>query len=279
MKARGLVIVALAVVLSGCSTKFVYNWLDWIIEWQVEDYVDLDRDQERQLQRMIDDLLEWHRYDELPKYHAQLHQLRTQLDQGFSAEDAQAHLTQLEQHWFRIFDHLMPKLVPLLQSFSDAQVQQMMTVIREENQKDIDRYLKRDLDDRVVSSNKRMAKSLKRWVGKLTPMQAQAVDDFNRQRHQSMDLWVAYREAWQERFHQAMLNRTNGAELRRELAVLLVNPDSVRPQEYKDQLSVNQHLFAESLVEINNSLTGKQRKRLNRQLGSLIDDLADLSKK
>ncbi|SDJ66795.1 hypothetical protein SAMN04488540_11186 [Ferrimonas sediminum] len=279
MKTRWVVIVALAVVLSGCSTKFVYNWLDWIIEWQVEDYVDLDRGQERQLQAMIDDLMEWHRYSELPRYHAQLQRLRTQLDHGFSAEDAQAHITELEQHWFHIFDHLLPKLVPLLQSFSDQQVTQMMTAIRKENQKDIDRYLKRDLDDRVVISNKRMAKSLKRWVGKLTPMQAQAVDDFNRQRHQSMDLWVSYREAWQKRFQQAMIDRADGPGLRRDLAVLLVNPDSVRPQEYKDQLSVNQHRFAESLVEINDSLTGKQRKRLNHQLGSLIDDLADLSKK
>lgn len=278
MKGRWLLVTVLALVLTGCSTKFVYNWLDWIIEWEVADYVDLSRTQEKQFEAMVDEMLVWHRHQELPKYRHQLITLRDQVNHQLSSEDALAHIGSLEQHWLRIFDHLMPRLVPLMQTLTDEQVDQLMTRLAEENQKDIDRYLNREFDERVTRSNTRTAKSLKRWVGKLTPLQKEAVNEFNHERHQSMDLWVAYRQAWQARFGDALRNRGDGALLQSELRLLLVTPEKIRPAGYKAQLSMNQHNFAEALESINASLTGKQRKKLNRELGSLIDDLADLSK-
>ncbi|TKB50613.1 hypothetical protein FCL40_05535 [Ferrimonas sediminicola] len=278
MKGRWVLVMVLALVLTGCSTKFVYNWLDWIIEWEVADYVDLSRSQETQFEDMVDEMLAWHRREELPRYRHQLLTLRHQINHQLTSEDALAHIGRLEQHWLRIFDHLMPRLVPLMQTLTDEQVEQLLANIRRENQKDLDRYLNKDFDQRVARANKRTAKSLKRWVGKLTPLQRQAVDDFNHERHQSMDLWVAYRQAWQERFGEALRNRSDGQRLQSELRLLLVTPDKIRPAGYRAQLTINQHNFADALESINASLTGKQRKRLNRELGSLIDDLADLSK-
>ncbi|WP_169308279.1 DUF6279 family lipoprotein [Ferrimonas aestuarii] len=276
---RWLLVAVMAFTLTGCSTKFVYNWLDWIIEWEVADYVELDRAQERQLEQMIDELLEWHRYQELPKYHAQLTQLRKQLNHGLTSEQVLAHATELEQHWRRIFAHLLPQLVPFIQSLNDAQIASLVAKIEEENKKDIERYLEKPYDERVTRSNRRMAKSLKRWVGKLTPIQQSAVNEFNLERHQSMDLWVAYRDAWQHRFIDALEQRQHTQSLEQSLYILLVQPESLRPEAYKQQLSVNQQEFADSIVKIQQTLTGKQRKRLNRQLGSLLDDLADLSER
>ncbi|BDY04790.1 DUF6279 family lipoprotein [Ferrimonas sp. YFM] len=278
MKGRWLIVTLVALVLTGCSTKFVYNWLDWIIEWEVADYVELSRTQERQFEAMVDEMLQWHRREELPKYRDQLVTLRHQVNHQLTSEDALGHIRSLEQHWLRIFDHLMPRLVPMMQTLTDEQVEQLLSKLAKENQKDIDRYLKKEFDERVSRSNKRTAKSLKRWVGKLTPLQKEAVNKFNYERHQSMDLWVAYRQAWQERFGEALRNRSDGALLKSELRLLLVTPDKIRPAGYKEQLSMNQHNFADALESINASLTGKQRKKLNRELGSLIDDLADLSK-
>ena len=62
MKLRWVMVALLGLTLTGCSTKFIYNWLDWAIEWEVADYVDLNRQQEAQLEQMLDEMLAWHRF-------------------------------------------------------------------------------------------------------------------------------------------------------------------------------------------------------------------------
>jgi len=61
--------VLLVAILSGCSaTQFIYNRVDILIRWYLDDYVSLDRDQQARFTTRLDALLEWHRLEELPVY-------------------------------------------------------------------------------------------------------------------------------------------------------------------------------------------------------------------
>mgnify|MGYP000627303891 FL=1 len=64
--------LALALILLvGCSNQMAYNHFDWLVSWYVDDYVELNNQQEEKLQAGLNSLLVWHRQDELPVYQNQ----------------------------------------------------------------------------------------------------------------------------------------------------------------------------------------------------------------
>ena len=49
-------------LVSGCSaTQFIYNRVDIVIRWYLDDYVALNRDQQAQFDERLDELLSWSR--------------------------------------------------------------------------------------------------------------------------------------------------------------------------------------------------------------------------
>ena len=67
---RSLVaLLVVAFVLAGCSAnRFLYNRADTFVRWALDDYVDLKSEQKKQFDEDLDDLLDWHRREELPLY-------------------------------------------------------------------------------------------------------------------------------------------------------------------------------------------------------------------
>jgi hypothetical protein len=62
-------LLAGVVLSAGCSrVKLGYPWLDWLLERQVNRYLDLKPDQERQADAAIDAYHVWHRTVMLPRY-------------------------------------------------------------------------------------------------------------------------------------------------------------------------------------------------------------------
>ena len=72
MAARGVkggfraMLIACLLCLPGCSgTTMVYNRLDTILAWYLDDYVELSVPQEQQLDNTLRPFLSWHRQQEL----------------------------------------------------------------------------------------------------------------------------------------------------------------------------------------------------------------------
>ncbi|MDP2324334.1 MAG: hypothetical protein Q8N51_09930, partial [Gammaproteobacteria bacterium] len=63
-----LTIVLLALFLGGCVVRVVYNQLDWLTLWYVDDYFDLDGTQKAEAGKLIASTLAWHRSSQLPHY-------------------------------------------------------------------------------------------------------------------------------------------------------------------------------------------------------------------
>jgi hypothetical protein len=78
------VLLLCALTFSGCSSSFLYNQLDWLIPWLVADYVDLSRDQKKDLKSRLQPLLKWHREEELRAYLALVDSIAADLEQALS---------------------------------------------------------------------------------------------------------------------------------------------------------------------------------------------------
>ncbi len=69
--------------LSACSsTTFVYNRLDFILPWYLDDYAELNGEQEEYLDTLLSPFLSWHRSQELPRYVDVLDRIEISLDKG-----------------------------------------------------------------------------------------------------------------------------------------------------------------------------------------------------
>ncbi|MBY5920712.1 DUF6279 family lipoprotein [Ferrimonas balearica] len=266
-------ILLLLTFLGGCSPRFVYGWLDWIIPWQVDDYVTLSSSQEGALDAIIQRQLRWHRHHELPLYLEHLERLQADVAGPLDEETVLRHMNEASEHWYRLFAHLLPDIVGLIQSFSDKQVEEILAQINQENAELQEKYGELSLSKRVKRANKMMEKSMRKWLGKLSPAQKAVIADYNLNRHNTLALWLAYRQDWIDHFAKALRQRSDREQLERELTLLLVTPDELKGQQYLSQIQENRRRLARGLITIHAEMTPRQSRKLNRELDDLREDL------
>ncbi|MBY5991267.1 DUF6279 family lipoprotein [Ferrimonas balearica] len=270
---RWSLMLLLLAMLGGCSPRFVYGWLDWIIPWQVDDYVSLNSAQEGALDKMIERQLRWHRRHELPLYLDHLNSVRRDIEGPLTEQQVLAQMSRASDHWYRLFEHLLPDLVPLIQSLSDEQVEEMLLQIAKEDRELREKYADMTLEQRIKRANKSMNKSLKKWLGPLSPSQKAVIDNYNRNRHSTLELWLAYRADWYTHFSDALRHRADTEKLERELTLLLVTPNELRGERYLEKIQANRQQLARGLIQIHASLSGRQQSKLERKLDDLAEDL------
>jgi hypothetical protein len=72
-------LLCVALALGGCSLRFAYSQLDWLVPWYVRDYVTLDAGQRGALDTRLADRLAWHCSAHIPEYAATLREAQAVL--------------------------------------------------------------------------------------------------------------------------------------------------------------------------------------------------------
>jgi truncated hemoglobin YjbI len=264
--------------LNACSTKVSYFFLDWAIEWEVEEYVSLDRSQQKQFDAIVKKFLVWHREVELPKYSAQLQELLQLLQQDqLTTELWVSQVEQAKAHWFRIFHFLLPELVPMMASLSDEQVTEIIAQLKKEEQELSDEYAGKSQAELIAKSDKSLIEQADDWLGSVTDEQKSLIHQNNSQRLATLDMWLEYRHEWLRVFEQALSRRDNSHLLTQNMIMLMTQPDNLKSEIHKQKLLKNTENFGALLINLNHTLQDKQRKKFHKKLNVLIDDLNELS--
>jgi truncated hemoglobin YjbI len=264
--------------LNACSTKVSYFFLDWAIEWEVEEYVSLDRSQQKQFDAIVKKFLVWHREVELPKYSAQLQELLQLLQQDqLTTELWVSQVEQAKAHWFRIFHFLLPELVPMMASLSDEQVTEIIAQLKKEEQELSDEYAGKSQAELIAKSDKSLIEQADDWLGSVTDEQKSLIHQNNSQRLATLDMWLEYRHEWLRVFEQALSRRDNSHLLTQNMIMLMTQPDNLKSEIHKQKLLKNTENFGTLLINLNHTLQDKQSKKFNKKLNVLIDDLNELS--
>ncbi|MCL1137048.1 DUF6279 family lipoprotein [Shewanella pneumatophori] len=276
---RKLAMVVLLIFgLVGCSTKVGYYFLDWAIEWKLEEYVTLDAKQQEQFDDTLKQFLHWHRSEELLRYENQLAKLSNALEQQSLTPEIWAdHVAEAKSHWSRTFDYLLPSLLPIISSFSDKQVAQIIAQLRVEEKELNEKYLGKDQAELVEMADERINKRAKKWLGKLSAEQKSAIHNYNQTRGATLDMWLEYRHEWIRLFSQALKNRHNQKALSHSLTLLMTEPDKLRSQAYKKALDSNTEQFGELLILLNQQASAKQKRYFHNKMMALQEDLIELS--
>ncbi|MGL5409141.1 MAG: DUF6279 family lipoprotein [Shewanella sp.] len=277
MKQR-LLLMVLLLTLSACSTKLSYRFLDWAIGWEVEDYVTLKGSQQRALDTLINQFVHWHQTEELAHYVAQLTEIKRLIDTNTLTPALWVEQVNIaKRHWFRLFEFALPQLLPIIVSLSDAQVQQIMTTLHNDEQALIKEFAGKSPEQLQQQANDELQAQFTQWLGSLTAQQKEMIYQYNKQRLSTLDMWLEYRHEWLRQFDIALGQRADSAQLTARLTLLMTQADELKSAQHKAFVRQNSELFGALILDMHASLSAKQSKHFYRKLNNLIDDLRELN--
>jgi len=269
-------LVALLVLLVGAcsSTTFVYNRLNIILPWYLDDYVDLSREQDKTLDGLLQPFLRWHRREELPQYVVILQNIEESLNHELTPEVIGKTFSAVELAWLRLEDRSLGWMLELGGELSDAQIAEFLAVLQEEQEEYEDKYLPRDEEDYQRESYENFLDGLEDYMGRLSKDQKAALHRAARELERMDSLWLEERANWLANLN-SLLQRKPGWQ--QGLRKLKAEREENYSDQYKETYAQNLAVIQSAIAEAINSRSKKQDKRLRKKLRNLREDLSELA--
>jgi len=285
---RLLPVVLLLALMTGCTASFSYRFADWLLMWWVESYITLDSEQKKALKSEIQQVVDWHQREELPRYQQWLGDFRSLSSQPLSSESGMQALeswaAEIDGFWNRIALKTEPIALNLLSSLNDSQVEELLENLEQEQEELSKEYgfLNKDetvrLEKRQKLKRKRTEKFARRWVGRLNSEQKQLIGDWAVESQDMVDMWLQQRELWKQKLAEALGKReTESLSFAEEISVLFTDSSSLWPPQYQSAVEKNTQLSFELIAAMQGTLTEKQGRKLNKEISHWEKVLGRLS--
>ena len=269
-------LLVFTLLIGGCSFRFVYHQLDWLVPWRLSDYVTFDTEQRGMLERRLVEQLSWHCNTQLGSYAAWFRELQ-QASQPFTRDDIEHYYWQTTEYWRVLMQRLSPDVAALLQSAEPSQVKELFDNLERRNRELDEEYVSADWE-RVRSRRvERMDEILVRWIGPLTSAQEKAVKRWAGELGQSGDEWIVSRRRWQAALKDALSLRGQPERFEVRIRQLLVEPDTLWPDAYKREYARMRSRTLDMLAEVSALQTPRQTEHLHRKLDAWADDFEQLA--
>lgn len=265
-------------VFAGCAAlKLTYNNLDWLAEWQVRKFVDLEPPQKALFEARFADFWSWHRDTQLRLYAQDLRALRGLADRPLSATQVEDYLSRGTAHMARTMQGAVPDLAKVLRTLDDAQVAELLQNLAERREKSHEESQDLTQEELVERAEEQMLKNLKRWIGGLGRDQRRRVRDWAVEREYAGTIWHQYQEAWAAGFTDVLHHR--GAEdFTQRLSVFFDGGKVPYGAEMEKVQAHNRRLLIGLLADLSASLSDEQRAHFRKRLDELAADLDELAR-
>ena len=263
---RACSVLLLATFVSGCSVKFIYNNLDRLGKWAINDYVDLDRDQSVYVDAQLDSFLYWHRTEELPGYAELLRDIAAGMDGGVTEQEMADVEVRVRAGVDRIQERGLPMVGGLLGSLTDEQVAALPANFEKSNAELLKEAEGKTLDERRAAWADDYAQNFKRFIGRLTPEQTAYLEMRSTIYEPDEQLWVAYRELWQADLMVLLERRRERVYFLDEFGRMARRREDWYGDEYRQLDERNEMFYRQTALALFNMLTERQLTRLKGKL-------------
>ena len=263
-------------VLSGCSAnRFLYNRLDTFVNWWIDDYVALSVEQQEAFDAGLFSVLQWHRYDELPRYKTIIEESLTALEGGVTLADAELIADDIDQAVVRLQEQMLELLLDVGDSLTDEQITEFLSTIDEDQATYREKRLSRSNDEYFKDSADSLEDLAKRLLGRLSRDQKQLIVSTSRELTRLDGLWHADREKWGASLRAILEQRSEG--WRGDIVGLVEDREAERIPDYVAAIDRNGEIILALLVDVINSRSERQDRRLRDFLTDLAEDIDALS--
>jgi hypothetical protein len=279
---KKITILLCVLLLSGCSAKFAYNNASWLVYWYLDDYVELNNQQEEQFDHMLSTWFDWHRSNELPKYQAHFEELISDIKTK-KIDEALIfyHREKSRDHWERARTHVAPDIVTMGKTLSEKQVSYLFTKLEKENIEDEEedsQYRDLTLTQQDKKWIKRDQKGAKKWIGKLNNEQKLHIKQFRDRFKKTGNYWLTYKRDYQQALRELFSAPDRSNEFEEKLLTLILYPESYRSEAFSLASDANNKASAEYLIGIMDLADKKQMNRLIEEISNLKQDIISLNK-
>jgi hypothetical protein len=270
-------VFVLSCLFACSSTRLAYNYLDWVISWYLDDYIQLNKEQDDYYDRQLDELLQWHRSDQLPRYVRFVDEMMLHINKPVHT-DMLLERKNTMREFIRVFiARAAPDCIKLLLWLDPDQREAFYAAGAEKQQQFEEKYQDEPEIDRSKRLYKQMKKVLKRLIGRLTDEQEHIVKRWADSLIGVQHLWLENRRIWLSTLQTVLEGSDTDTEKKRRLYQLLVEPEALWSTAYSRAVRQNEIRTLEMFSDIHNSMIEKQKKHLHASLSKLKKDFERLA--
>jgi hypothetical protein len=262
----------IVVLLSGCVVRVVYNQLDWLTLWYVDDYFELDAPQKARARELIADTLVWHRSTQLPQYIGLSRTIHARIGTPVSPEFIAGWYEEVVALWDQLLRRVAADSGGLLQLLSDEQVEVLFERLAKDNRDFEEEYSDVTGAKRRAKQDKAIIRMFRRFTGRLSADQERLIRSRTAQLHDLSAEWLHRRAAWQAEFRVLLAGRKSDPEFAARLANLMLEPNQFDSPDYRELVVNNQERVFSLVAEVLNTLSPGQIDALRKRLNGYVQD-------
>ncbi|MFT5452854.1 MAG: hypothetical protein ACI9N9_002352 [Enterobacterales bacterium] len=265
--------------LTACmGVKFSYNNLDWFVPWFLDDYLELNVDQENAFDQHLEVIWNWHRLNELPQYSKLLNDIVNDLDkEQVTLEKIHYYSEQTRTFYYNIVKKALDEGKPLIKGLDKEQLNELYENIAESDEEYKEYIADNDLAKREEKQLKSIKKTFKKYIGKLSKKQNQLLITWTKDTMSTAELRIQYVAKVRNSFKVAMAGKENIAQTNKQLLILATQPELLQSKELNDKVERNNQLFRQLLIDTIGTLSTKQKRRLRKKILSYAEDFTELA--
>lgn len=276
VRAAGLCLLSVVVLLSGCALTFGYRHADWLISWQLDHYLDLTAGQRRDVTARLKPLLTRHRAEAIPRYEQFLKELQQRVSGGLTGDDLEWVYASYDRFRADLLERAIPDGSALLVTVNERQIRNLEDVFRKEEQKAI-RALQGSSANRLDERTRKLLAIAEDWLGPLSPEQVARISPFTRALPDSQPVLWHYRRQRQQELLTVLRRPASIDDMSLELRMMFVQSDQTAPVVFREMVKELRASLTRLLLETDRLLTVQQRRKAVTSIQRLIDDLHSLS--
>jgi len=274
---RATIIMLACAVLVGCSRmNLAYRNLDLLIPWTLNDYLDMNREQQTRFREQLRQHISWHCRTQLPGYLDLIERLQVEVQQGALDEPAlRAHSHEAQQAIQAIALEITPTTVQLLRDLTDRQVRELEEQFEEDRREREKKYLQPPPEEQVRQRAERMQERVEQWIGSTNAMQRQRILEWAHVLGEQNRLWINNRSQWQRALVDAIRDRQQPGFDQR-IASLLQDREVYWTEAYRAAFPRIEQATLDLIADLYERADAPQRRHLDEKLQDMRRDLGSL---
>jgi hypothetical protein len=231
------------------------------------------------LQNRLLDQLDWHCRTQLPKYAEALRAIGQDLadpNPPIDISTVQTYNTRLMKLWKELMNQIGPDVVDILATATDEQLDELFDNLAKQNQEFQEKYVEPPPAKLLEDRRKRMIKRIKYWISDLNSDQKALASDWSAELIPVAEDWLKHRQYMQLEGRRLLAQRS-APGFRSAMLGFIVNPENRRPAEYQQKIEDNINISVKYVIQLNQTLSRRQRSYFLNRIESLAADFEKLS--
>lgn len=262
-------ITLIFIFLTACSSRWIYNQLDWLIIWYVDDYVSIN-ELEPEFSGALDELLYWHRTTQLPLYRLELQTIKESINGPFDEARFELHYLTFTTFTQTTLNKAGEKFIPLISKMSEQQKTELLENLADKNTQ----YAERNIEIGELASRHKTLEKMQEFMedalGELSDSQLNLMAQWAKTKPWMAPALYQNRLNWQQNLSHILKNTTID---QKALKGLFKNPQRNWSVAFNTQKHQNQQAMQSLITKMLPTLTQKQRNHLIKKIDSYIEDL------